>query len=484
MTALAARRRQRRRRRLVRDDRAPAPQDARCWRSSGACSRRTASWSSPRPTAPCTTKRGGEANHFTCASSIAPSSPRCWPPAFRSRRWYAQRVLAHSAIWAEGAAGDAAPAFMTLADHRPTARSGAGAAPCTSVIVCGGAGAVCPRCPRSPSSTTASSRCGATTRARLAASGARVGRARCAQSRRGSSRRARAGDQCARQRAAKPAHAQATRIDGARSGARRRRKRPRRRRSPGERTRASRGRARRAAGGARRCSRSGRRARRPNARLRASSAAHADTRGAPRLSRVGARLAAISACRRAAAHRGAGADGDRRRRRSGASARCARCAAAWTACSQARCTTPYELVVVDDGKRRRRRPPVTCRSWRPADARSSSQQPSRQGYAAAVNRASGLHRDRDVVVLQSDAEVANDWLDRLAAHAAASRRRRDRLLHQQRRRRDVSAAAQANPFPPARRWPRSTRFSRAPIPAAPWRCPPSTARASTSAANA
>ena len=47
------------------------------------------------------------------------------------------------------------------------------------------------------------------------------------------------------------------------------------------------------------------------------------------------------------------------------------------------------------------------------------EQPTRQGYAAAVNRAFGLHRDRDVVILQSDAEVANDWLDRLARHAAA-----------------------------------------------------------------
>jgi GT2 family glycosyltransferase/glycosyltransferase involved in cell wall biosynthesis len=48
-------------------------------------------------------------------------------------------------------------------------------------------------------------------------------------------------------------------------------------------------------------------------------------------------------------------------------------------------------------------------------------QPSRQGYAAAINRALALHRDRDVVVLQSDAEVANDWLERLARHAQDER---------------------------------------------------------------
>ncbi len=78
----------------------------------------------------------------------------------------------------------------------------------------------------------------------------------------------------------------------------------------------------------------------------------------------------------------------------------------------------YELVVVDDGNtdpdlvqylhelRVHRRTTVVA-------------QPARHGYAAAVNRAVALHRDRDVVVLQSDAEVANDWLDRLRAHAAA-----------------------------------------------------------------
>lgn len=79
----------------------------------------------------------------------------------------------------------------------------------------------------------------------------------------------------------------------------------------------------------------------------------------------------------------------------------------------------YELVVVDDGNadpelvqylhelRAHRRVTVVA-------------QPARQGFAAAVNRAVALHRDRDVVVLQSDAEVANDWLDRLRAHASAA----------------------------------------------------------------
>ena len=43
-----------------------------------------------------------------------------------------------------------------------------------------------------------------------------------------------------------------------------------------------------------------------------------------------------------------------------------------------------------------------------------------RGFVASVNRGMGLHPDRDVVLLNSDTEVANDWLDRLqrAAHSA------------------------------------------------------------------
>src|SRR5262249_31632988 len=39
------------------------------------------------------------------------------------------------------------------------------------------------------------------------------------------------------------------------------------------------------------------------------------------------------------------------------------------------------------------------------------------GFVRSVNRGMQLHGDRDVVLLNSDTEVANDWLDRL--HAAA-----------------------------------------------------------------
>jgi GT2 family glycosyltransferase/glycosyltransferase involved in cell wall biosynthesis len=76
------------------------------------------------------------------------------------------------------------------------------------------------------------------------------------------------------------------------------------------------------------------------------------------------------------------------------------------------CRTPHELVLVNDGTPE----PELARFLRDLGERGHAtliEQPSRQGYAAAVNRAFALHRDRDVVVLQSDAEVANDWLDRL-----------------------------------------------------------------------
>ena len=76
------------------------------------------------------------------------------------------------------------------------------------------------------------------------------------------------------------------------------------------------------------------------------------------------------------------------------------------------CRTPFELVVVNDGTPE----PELARFLRDLKERGHAtliEQPSRQGFTAAVNRAFALHRDRDVVVLQSDAEVANDWLDRL-----------------------------------------------------------------------
>ena len=82
----------------------------------------------------------------------------------------------------------------------------------------------------------------------------------------------------------------------------------------------------------------------------------------------------------------------------------------------AQCRTPYELVLIDDASA----DPaieVFLREFEVAGRATVIRLPTRQGVAAAINRGIGLHRDRDVVVLQSDAEVANDWLDRLLHHA-------------------------------------------------------------------
>lgn len=43
--------------------------------------------------------------------------------------------------------------------------------------------------------------------------------------------------------------------------------------------------------------------------------------------------------------------------------------------------------------------------------------PQNLGFVGTVNRGMQLHKDRDVVLLNSDTEVANDWLDRLVACA-------------------------------------------------------------------
>ena len=78
--------------------------------------------------------------------------------------------------------------------------------------------------------------------------------------------------------------------------------------------------------------------------------------------------------------------------------------------------TAMEVVVVNDASP----DPEIARHVRDLAQRrrvTLIEQPTQQGFAAAINRAVTLHRERDVVVLHSDAEVANDWLDRLSAHA-------------------------------------------------------------------
>jgi GT2 family glycosyltransferase/glycosyltransferase involved in cell wall biosynthesis len=83
----------------------------------------------------------------------------------------------------------------------------------------------------------------------------------------------------------------------------------------------------------------------------------------------------------------------------------------------ARVAAAYELILVDDGNTDAQVKQYLAEAARLPNVTVVTQ-PARQGHAAAVNRAFSLHRERDVVILHSDAEVANDWLDRLVRHAA------------------------------------------------------------------
>lgn len=79
---------------------------------------------------------------------------------------------------------------------------------------------------------------------------------------------------------------------------------------------------------------------------------------------------------------------------------------------------PFELVVIDDAS-----PEPTLSAWLDEMAAGGRitllHNATNLGFVATVNRAMALHPQRDAVLLNSDTEVAGDWLDRLAAHAAA-----------------------------------------------------------------
>ena len=80
--------------------------------------------------------------------------------------------------------------------------------------------------------------------------------------------------------------------------------------------------------------------------------------------------------------------------------------------------TPFHVVVVNDASPE----PELARYVRELAARRAItliDLSSADGCAAALNQAFTLHRDRDKVVVQSDAVVAGEWLDRLARHAQA-----------------------------------------------------------------
>jgi GT2 family glycosyltransferase len=75
-------------------------------------------------------------------------------------------------------------------------------------------------------------------------------------------------------------------------------------------------------------------------------------------------------------------------------------------------STPFETIVIDDAT-------PEAEIARHLDQLASESRVTllrndrNEGFVASVNRGMALHGDRDVVLLNSDTEVANDWLDRL-----------------------------------------------------------------------
>lgn len=77
---------------------------------------------------------------------------------------------------------------------------------------------------------------------------------------------------------------------------------------------------------------------------------------------------------------------------------------------------PFELIVVDDCS-----PEPELSAWLQEQAGQGRftllVNPDNLGFVGSVNRAMRLHKDRDVVLLNSDTEVPSGWLDRLHRHA-------------------------------------------------------------------
>ncbi len=78
---------------------------------------------------------------------------------------------------------------------------------------------------------------------------------------------------------------------------------------------------------------------------------------------------------------------------------------------------PHEVTVIDDAG-----PEPALSAWL-RELQASGRihlivHPANRGFVGTVNEAMALHPERDVVLLNSDTEVGEGWLDRLAAHAA------------------------------------------------------------------
>ncbi|HEX4779362.1 MAG TPA: glycosyltransferase [Usitatibacter sp.] len=82
----------------------------------------------------------------------------------------------------------------------------------------------------------------------------------------------------------------------------------------------------------------------------------------------------------------------------------------------ARCAQPREVIAIDDAS-----PEPRISQWLEGLASRGAltllRHPDNRGFVASVNEAMRLHGDRDVVLLNSDTQVSDGWLDRIAACA-------------------------------------------------------------------
>ncbi len=83
--------------------------------------------------------------------------------------------------------------------------------------------------------------------------------------------------------------------------------------------------------------------------------------------------------------------------------------------------TPFNLLVIDDCS-----PNPEIRSYLKELSEKGAIELllnyKNRGFVATANRGMSLHPDRDVVLLNSDTEVANDWLDRIVKNAQSDGR--------------------------------------------------------------
>ena len=79
---------------------------------------------------------------------------------------------------------------------------------------------------------------------------------------------------------------------------------------------------------------------------------------------------------------------------------------------------PHEVIVIDDAS-----PEPRLSAWlRGLSGITLIHHAGNRGFVATANEGMRLHPDRDVVLLNSDTEVAPGWLDRIAAHARKDER--------------------------------------------------------------